>query len=115
MPIFPSTCDLYRPFDDASPTQTGIECRLVPDLFRGQRGTGNLWWTHYVEVPAETDIRDGCTRTKGDPTIAYSDGDEIRIGTTRYAVVWVEPHDRDGPMAFKRVYVLRHEVTWPDV
>jgi hypothetical protein len=113
--MYPSTCDIYRPFDAATPTQTGVECRLAPDLIHGQRGTGNLWWTHYIEVAADTDVRDGCTRAKDDAMIAYADGDEIRIGTTRYVVVWVEPHDRDGVMAFRRVYLLRHDVNWPDL
>lgn len=62
-----------------------------------------------------TDIRDACTRSAETSSITYADGDEIRIGTTRYATVWVEPHDRDGVMAFRRVYLLRHEVTWPEV
>ncbi len=114
MPAYPSTCDIYRPFDDAAPTETGIECRLVPDLVNGQRSLG-LTWTHYIEVPPDTDIRDACTRSAETSSITYADGDEIRIGTTRYATVWVEPHDRDGIMAFRRVYLLRHEVTWPEV
>jgi hypothetical protein len=112
--MFPSTCDIYRPFGAGSPTQTGIQCRLVPDMFHGQRlGGGNLGWTHYLELAADADIRDGCSRRDGDSTITFTDGDEIRIGTTRYAVVWVEPHDRDGMMAFRRAYLLRHDVTWP--
>lgn len=115
MPMYPSTCDIYRPFDSGTLVQAGVACRLLPDLASGQGAAGPFAWSHCIEVDAATDIRDGCTRTRDIPAVNYADGDEIRIGGTRYVVVWVEPHDRDGSLAFRRAYLLRHEVTWPDV
>ena len=112
---YPSTCDIYRPFDGRDAAATGIPCRLIPALNVDPHDARNLTWTHYIDVPADTDVRDGCTRAAGDSNIAFNDGDEVRVGSTRYVVVWVEPHDRDGLMAFRRAYLLRHEVAWPDL
>lgn len=108
---FTTTCDVYRPFGDATPTATGVPCRLVPEL----QTLAGLQWTHYIDLPDGTDVRDGCTRSEGLNAIAFADGDEVRIGGTRYAVVWVEGHNRDTAQPFRRAYLFRHEVTWPDV
>lgn len=116
--FFTTTCDVYRPFGAGSPTTSGLACRLTPDVAGGDRG-GGLSWTHYLDLPAGADVRDGCTRTEGAPGVVYADGDEVRVpggsGTTRYAVVWVETHNRGGPNPFRRAYLARHEASWPDV
>lgn len=115
MNFFTTSCDVYRPFGDATPTETGIPCRLVPALQQDVRGAGGLTWTHYIELPADADVRDGGTRTLGNPDVMYADGDEVRIGTVRYVVVWVELHNRGGAMPFRRAYLSRDTVTWPDL
>lgn len=117
--FFTTTCDIYRPFGAATPTTSGVACRLTPDIQEGAGRSGGLTWTHVLDLPAGTDIRDGCTRTEGSPDVVYADGDEVRVpggsGTTRYVVVWVETHNRGGPNPFRRAYLARHEASWPDV
>lgn len=110
-----TTCDIYRPFGAGAPTTTGVVCRLVPDLPRGQRSSG-LSWTHYIDVADTVDIRDGCTRLGGAYAVTYADGDEIRIpdgAGSRYCVVWVELINRGTPRQFKRVYLVRDTAVWP--
>ena len=110
MSLWNTTCDIHRPFGDDT-IATGIECRLVPDFVRGQTATG-VRWTHYLDLPADTDIRDGCTRSEGSPDITFADGDEVRVPSgsdTRFVVVWVEQHNLGGPMSFCRAFLTRHE------
>jgi hypothetical protein len=116
---FPTTCDVYRPFGSASPLSSAVPCRLVPAFRAGQGGVqapGGLTWTHYLEVAAGTDLRDGCSRTAGSDAITYADGDEIRVaetaGTARYVVVWVEELPTTAGWTFKRAYLLRHAPAW---
>jgi hypothetical protein len=109
-----TTCDIYRPFGAASPTTTGIACRLVPDLARGQSGL--LTWTHYLDLDDSVDVRDGCTRLLGGDAVSFFDGDEVRVPNasgSRYVVVWVEVLNRGTPRQFKRVYLLRDTAAWP--
>lgn len=107
--LTPTSCDLYRPFGDAAPTTTGIAGRLVGDFARGRRAVGGPGWTHYLEVSADVDVRDGCTRAEGSPDLTYADGDEIRDRDgTRFVVVWVEVVDAGTPREFKRAYLTRH-------
>ena len=112
-----TTCDLYRPFGAASPLTTGIACRLVPDLAVGRGMNGALLsWTHYLDMDATVDVRDGCTRLAGADSLQFADGDELRIPNgsgSRYVAVWVEWHNRDTPQQFKRVYLLRAVAVWP--
>ena len=115
IPLWTTTCDIYRPFGSADPITTTVPCRLVPDLVRGQT-TNGLSWTHYIDFPVETDLRDGCTRTERNASVNFDDGDEVRISTgsaVRYAVVWVETHNLDGPLSFRRAYLTRHDAAWP--
>lgn len=111
--FFPTTCDVYRPFGAASPTTEDQVCRLTPDFAAGQ--LGGITWTHTLDLPTEADVRDGCTRGEAGASIIYADGDEIRIGATRYVVVWVESHLRGTPTPYRRAYLLRHAVEWPEV
>lgn len=115
MNFFTTTCDVYRPFGAGAPTITGIPCRLVPNMNQNNRGGGGLTWTHYVDLPFDGDVRDGCTRAAVSPDVFYADGDEVRIGTVRYVVVWVELHNRGGTTPFRRAYLTRDTVTWPDL
>jgi hypothetical protein len=118
--LLTTTCDIYRPFGDASPTTAGVACRLTPAL---ADGTGRVVtdapaWTHTLDLQPGVDVRDGCSRTAGSAAIDFADGDEVRVpggaGTTRYVVVWVETVGRGTPMQFQRAYLLRHEAAWPD-
>lgn len=104
-----TTCDVYRPFGAAVPTASGVPCRLVPDLARGRRpeATG-LAWTHYLVGDASVDVRDGCTRAAGAQAQTYADGDEVRVGATRFVVVWVETVEAGTPREYKRAYLMRH-------
>ena len=104
-----TTCDVYRPFGDATPTASGVPCRLVPDLSRGRSpdGTG-LAWTHYLVLDATADVRDGCTRAAGAQAQTYADGDEVRIGGARFAVVWVERVEAGTAREYQRAYLMRH-------
>jgi len=110
MSFFPSTCDVYRPFGDSSPMTNDVPCRLSPDFAGGQQSIG-ISWTHTLDLPADADVRDGCTRSAESGSLSYADGDEIRIAGVRYVVVWVEPHCFDGPTPFQRAYLLRHGIT----
>jgi hypothetical protein len=118
--ILLTTCDIYRPFGAASPTTSGVACRLVSNLARGrgaQSGTNYLIWSHYLDLDSSVDIRDGCARAVGSDVIQYADGDEVRVPTgaasTRYVVVWVETLNRGSAQQFKRAYLLRHSPAWP--
>src|SRR5262245_13843572 len=117
--FFPELGSIYRPFGAASPTTTGVPCRVVPDLAHGRAASAaglDLRWTHYMDVGASVDLRDGCTRTAGNDQVTYADGDEVRVttavGTTRYVVVWVEELCREGEQSLKRAYLLRHNPPW---
>jgi hypothetical protein len=118
--VLTTTCDVYRPFGAASPTTTGVPCRLTPALAAATgRGFGSsLAWTHTLDVQPGVDVRDGCSRTADADAIDFADGDEVRVpggaGTTRYVVVWVETVGRGTPMQYQRAYLLRHEAAWPD-
>lgn len=120
--LLTTSCDLYRPFGDASPTTSDIACRLAPALTAtagaGHPITDALTWTHTLDLQPGVDIRDGCSRSPGSTTIDFADGDEVRVpggaGTTRYVVVWVETVGRGTSMQYQRAYLLRHEAVWPD-
>ena len=115
-----NACDVYRPFGNATPTTTGIPCRLTPDLtaLTGKLMVGQLGWTHTLDFQPGVDIRDGCSRSAGADTMIFADGDEVRVpggaGTTRYVVVWVETEGLGTPLQHQRAYLLRHEANWPD-
>jgi hypothetical protein len=117
--LLTTTCDIYRPYGAASPTTTGVPCRLVPCLERGRGGYAGstyLMWTHYIDVDEGVDVRDGCARITGADSLAYADGDEVRIpdgSGTRYVVVWVALFNRGSSLAFKRAYLLRDVPAWP--
>src|SRR5262249_41114747 len=63
--LLTTTCDIYRPFGAGSPLTTGVACRLVPDLFRGDHTSGGIVWSHYLDLNETVDVKDGCTRTVG--------------------------------------------------
>jgi hypothetical protein len=109
--ILATTCDVYRPFGAGAPTYSNVPCRLVADFPRGRAAAGSPAWTHYLELDASADVRDGCTRAAGAADLTYADGDEVRApagAATRYVVVWVETVDAGTPREFKRAYLLRH-------
>lgn len=110
--LLASTCDIYRPFGAGAPTYTNVACRLVPDMPRGNDAIDALAWTHYLVLDVAVDVKDGCTRVAGSPTLTYADGDEVRIAigsaTPRFVVVWVENVDVGSPREFKRAYLTRH-------
>jgi hypothetical protein len=118
--LLTGTCDVYRPFGDATPLASGIPCRLAPDLAvgSGKKVVVPLAWAHTLDLQPGTDVRDGCSRTAGANAIDFADGDEVRVpsgaGTTRYVVVWVETVGLGTPMQYQRAYLLRHEAAWPD-
>ena len=110
--VVPTTCDVYRPFGDGSPTYRDVPCRLVPDFARGHSPDGSSpAWTHYLVLDESADVRDGCTRALGAAQLTYGDGDEVRIpggaSGPRFVVVWVETVEAGTPRAYKRAYLLR--------
>jgi hypothetical protein len=114
--LLTTTCDIYRPFGDVSPTYTDIPCRLSAAPMAGTRPDG-LTWSHTLDVQPGTDIRDGASRTSAKAAIAFADGDEVRVpsgGATRFVVVWVEVIARGTPQQFLRAYLLRDTPSWPD-
>jgi hypothetical protein len=120
MPLPPglltTTCDIYRPFGDASPTYTAVPCRLGTAPMAGIKPEG-LAWSHTLDLQPGTDLRDAASRTAAKAEIAYGDGDEVRVpsgGSTRYVVVWVEVVARGTPQQFLRAYLLRVTPSWPD-
>ncbi len=112
-----TTMDIYRAFGGAL-VQENVRIRMVDALAPGRRRTATavqVQWTHVVECDYSVDIRDGCTRAAGSNDLTYADGDEVRIpdaSGTRFVVVWVTPVNRGSELAFKRVYLLRHDATW---
>ena len=114
--LLTTTCDIYRPFGAASPTATGVPCRLAT-CQAGAARPGPMVWSHTLDLQPGVDIRDGCTRAAGTDALTYADGDEVRVpsgGSTRYVVVWVETHNRGSSMQCLRAYLLRHQPSWPD-
>jgi hypothetical protein len=112
-----TTMDIYRPFGGAL-AQENVRIRMLDSQPRGRRFTATalqVQWSHIVECDHSVDIRDGCTRAAGSNDITYADGDEVRIpdaSGTRFVVVWVTPVSRGSELAFKRVYLLRHDANW---
>src|SRR5436309_676364 len=76
--LLTTTCDIYRPFGAASPTTTGVPCRLAPAAADGSRA-GSLNWTHTLDLQPGVDVRDGYTRPSGGASLSYADGDEVRV------------------------------------
>lgn len=109
--LLTNACDIHRPFGAATPTVTGIPCRLAPDLIAGSKGTvAGLVWTHILDLQPDADIRDGCTRTAGADAIDFADGDEVRTPNgDQYVVVWVETVGLGTPLEHQRAYLLRHQ------
>jgi hypothetical protein len=118
--LLTTTCDIYRPFGDATPIATDIPCRLTPAFAAGtdKKSDTTISWTHMLDLQPGVDLRDGCSRTTGENAVDYADGDEVRVpggaGTTRYVVVWVETVSRGTSMQYQRAYLLRHEAVFPD-
>jgi hypothetical protein len=118
--LLTNTCDVYRPFGDATPLATDISCRLAPDMAggSGKKVVASLIWTHTLDLQPGADVRDGCSRTADTNAIDFADGDEVRVpggsGATRYVVVWVETVGLGTTMQYQRAYLLRHEAAWPD-
>ncbi len=112
-----TTMDIYRPFGGAV-AQENVRIRLLDEQPAGRRRTATavqLQWTHVVECDYTVDIRDSCTRAAGSSDLTYADGDDVRIpdaSGTRFVVVWVTPVQRGSELAFKRVYLLRHDAVW---
>ena len=111
--LLPTTCDIYRPFGAGAATFANVRCRLVADFARGRASAGaGPDWTHYLVVNPDVDVRDGCSRLSGAYSLAYSDGDEVRVPAgaagPRFVVVWVEAVDAGTPREFKRAYLIRH-------
>jgi hypothetical protein len=108
--ILVSRCNIFRPFTAPFPMLMNVRCRLIGVFGRGRAGL-TFVYTHLLEVQPDIDIRDGCNRAGGSPTLAYSDGDKVQItiGATLYTfvVVWVEVVNADTPREFKRAYLLR--------
>ncbi len=101
------TAMVYRPFGSVTPLSAGIAGRLIADQ-SGLSTMHPLQWTHLLELPAGADIRDGCTRTAGSNAITYADGDEVRIDSIRYVVVWVERVNTGTNHERTRAYLMRH-------
>ena len=112
-----TTMDIYRPFGGAV-AQENVRIRMVDEQPGGRRHTATavqVQWTHVVECDHSVDVRDGCTRAAGSNDLTYADGDEVRIPDAtgaRFVVVWVTPVARGTELAFKRVYLLRHDANW---
>lgn len=74
-------------------------------------------WTHYVDVPAGSNIRDGCSRTLSINVWVYGDGDEVRITVggrlTAFVVVFVVDRYCDTPDEHRRAYLMRDRIITP--
>src|SRR5262249_1452753 len=95
---------------------TGNPCRLVEQFDVGRPPvSGQLMWSHYIDLDPSADIRDGVTRTVGNNTLTYADGDEVRIpsgSTNKYVVVFVVSMGLGTAQQYKRAYLLRHSLDW---
>lgn len=79
------------------------------------RPASDLFWTHYIDLDSDVDIRDGVTRITGANAITYADGDEVRIPDAngdRYVVVLVVLMGFGRELKYKRAYLLRHIANW---
>jgi hypothetical protein len=95
------TATLHRPFGGA---EVGpVIGRWITDT-EGLNGR-QLRWSHRLELPVGTDIRDGITQTGNE--LMYADGDEVRLAGIKYAVVWVETRNAGTPYARTVAYLLR--------
>jgi hypothetical protein len=120
IPSMPSVCSVWRL---AAGTRTqiaaGVACRLVPVHWGGRpRFSGTPFtWTHWVDLPADQDVRGGCRLTQPlSATYTYSTSlaDCIKISSAAprcfYMAMWVERRYLDTPDEYTRAYV-----TWDDV
>lgn len=107
-----TTCDIYRPFGSATLIAGNVPCRLVADFARSRQSVFSPTWTHYLLTNSSVDVRDGAARGIGGNSLAYADGDEIRVpagaATPRFVVVWVEVVEKGTPQEYKRVFLMRH-------
>lgn len=110
----PDVCNIHRPAGASSPVHSDVPCRIVPNLAVGRGGTAGptyLMWTHWVDLPPDYDIRDGCTRAAGTNYITYADGDGVRAVcggfAYRWVVVWVEDRFTNTDTNYTRAYLVR--------
>lgn len=116
-PSMPSTASIRRPFGGA--VVATVPCRLVPCMWGGRArfnsGVNAFQATHYLEVGAGTNIRDGVGRTLGLNSWVHGDGDEVVVTVsgrvTRFVVVFVEDRFADTSGEYRRAYLLRDSVT----
>lgn len=121
IPNMPLKCDIYRPFGAGAPTYTDVDCNLVPALFGGEDPSAaptQLQWDHWIDVPSNTDIRDGLSRSIGNNNWNYADGDKVRVKNLvgnpaiYFVVVFVNVRWFGTSTEYKRAYLLRDSVTW---
>jgi len=113
-------CDIYRPLGAASPVHANVPCRLVPNFAKGragQTGPTNLMWSHYLDLGADDDIRDGLSRAAGTNYLTYSDGDGVRVTMNgqvwRFVVILVEwRYPGEPEREYTRAYLLRDQADW---
>jgi hypothetical protein len=115
-----NVCDIYRPAGAGVPVHVAVPCRIVPCLSRGragQAGPTQLMWTHYLDLSADDDIRDGCTRAAGTNYVTYADGDGVRVTmygqVWKFVVIWVEwRYPGEPEQAYTRAYLIRDTPDW---
>ena len=115
-----NVCDIYRPLGAALPVYSAVPCRLVPNYAKGragQAGPTQLMWTHYLDLAADNDIRDGLTRSAGTNYMTYSDGDGVRVPMNgqvwRFVVVLVEwRYPGEPEREYIRAYLIRDLADW---
>src|SRR5262245_25088641 len=111
------TFELRRPFGGAVVTSNNPGTLHNHFTSAGRGAAGDIGYTHILDVPDSFDIRDGCLRGINTSSLAYGDGDEIRIpdsSGTIYVVVYVERVIAPpGTPAIKRAYLLRDTAVWP--
>jgi hypothetical protein len=87
-----------------------VPCSLVARFREGgvaSEGDSTFRWTHILFVGKDIDIRDN-----------YPDAPDSRVyvpdkGGTGFDIVFVELVNRGDPTEHKRVYLDRHDPTWP--
>lgn len=109
----PNTCMIYDGFNGALRYPTAKRCKLTEQLDEGRPPvSGGLFWTHFIDLDLDVDIRDRCTRSAGTNTLTYADGDKVIIpdvNGTVYVVVFVTPMALNTRHEYRRAYLMRHD------
>lgn len=115
-PFVPNTtCDVFHGTNAPGlgpPDLAAVPCRLTPAFLLGANAQATWQFTHYIDVPLDTDIRDYYALGSA----GSGNTDKLYIpdeNGTGFWVMFCERHGWGTPNDFRRVYLNRLQATFP--